>query len=107
MSLQRRINKRGAARTPDRHRADASFYKGITKGMTKSQVNHPLKGKKDGACNRTACQKPLANETDDQFMDGNFTGGPKLYYCRHCALDFDIWDRQSGDPVRIKREPKQ
>lgn len=67
---------------------------------------HPDKGKENGRCNRTACQRPLADESEHQFMDGLFTGGPRLFYCGYCALEFDMWDYRSGDPVRIKREPK-
>lgn len=64
---------------------------------------HPDKGKENGRCNRTACQRPLKDELEHQFMDG---GGPRLYYCSYCALEFDRWDYRSGDRVRIKREPK-
>lgn len=67
----------------------------------------PDKGQKDGSCNRTACQMPLAAEPAHQFMDGNFTGRGRLYYCAKCAADFDDWDYRSGDRVRIAREPKQ
>lgn len=66
----------------------------------------PDKGLADGSCNRTACQLPLAGEPMDQFMRGNFTGGPRLHYCAKCARDFDDWDYRSGDPVRIEREAK-
>lgn len=66
----------------------------------------PDKGKANGSCNRTACQAPLAHEPVHQFMDGNFTGGPRLHYCARCATDFDDWDHRSGDRVRIQREPK-
>lgn len=66
----------------------------------------PDKGKANGSCNRTACQYPLADEPVHQFMDGNFTGGPRLHYCAKCAADFDDWDHRSGDRIRIRREPK-
>lgn len=69
-------------------------------------TNNPDKGQKDGSCNRTACQRPLKDELEHQFMDGIFTGGPRLYYCAGCAREFDRWDFRSGDRVRIKREPK-
>lgn len=78
--------------------------------ITVEDRNPPLKadkGKADGSCNRTACQSPLAEEFEHQFMDGNFTGGPRLHYCEKCAADFDKWDHQSGDRVRIKREWKE
>lgn len=69
-------------------------------------ANSPDKGLANGSCNRKACQDPLADEPVHQFMDGIFTGGPRLHYCARCAADFDKWDHQSGDLVRIKREPK-
>lgn len=65
-----------------------------------------VKGAANGLCNRTACQRPLSDEPIHQFMDGNFTGGPRLHYCSECAADFDKWDHQSGRVVRITREPK-
>lgn len=64
------------------------------------------KGQANGSCNRTACQAPLSHEPTHQFMDGIFTGGPRLHYCATCAADFDAWDRRSGDMIRISREPK-
>lgn len=59
----------------------------------------PLKGEKDGNCNRTACQRPLRGRKQ-WYMDGNFTGGPRVYYCDDCARDFTRWDMRSGDPIR-------
>ena len=70
-----------------------------------SEIKHD-KGLANGSCNRTACQAPLADEPAHQFMDGIFTGGPRLHYCARCASDFDAWDFRSGDLVRIKREQK-
>jgi len=64
------------------------------------------KGHANGSCNRTACQAPLADEPVHQFMEGIFTGGPRLHYCIRCAADFDSWDFRSGDRVRISREDK-
>lgn len=95
MSLQRRIN--GRAKGKPTH---------VIQVRDRTSSNKPDKGMENGSCNRTACQAPLAHEPEHQFMDGNFTGGPKLFYCRKCAWDFDDWDHKSGDPVRIKREPK-
>lgn len=72
----------------------------------------PDKGKKDGSCNRTACQRPLAMESEHQFMEAPFTAGERLYYCAYCAITFDRVDadnRRSGAsvlPNRITREPK-
>lgn len=70
-----------------------------------AQLN-PDKGHANGSCNRTACQVPLAHEPTHQFMEGIFTGGPRLHYCTTCAADFDAWDYRSSDRVRISREPK-
>lgn len=70
------------------------------------------KGKENGSCNRSACQAPLKDEPVHQFMSGNFTGGPRLYYCAKCAITFDGIDednRRRGAstlPNRIEREPK-
>ena len=94
MGLQRNINKKKTKKSP------------VVVVSGRSSTNNPDKGHMNGSCNRTACQRPLAEEHIHQFMDGNFTGGPKLYYCEDCAFEFDKWDRQSGDPVRIKRESK-
>lgn len=68
----------------------------------------PDKGQPDGSCNRTACQAPLADEIEHQFMEGLCTGGPRLHYCTPCAREFDRWDRidQPGQPPRITRELK-
>lgn len=59
----------------------------------------PDKGEKDGSCNFTHCQRPLLG-TVQYYMDGNFTGRGRLYYCRHCAEDCIRWDNKIGDPVR-------
>lgn len=75
-------------------------------------ANHPEKGKENGRCNRTACQRPLQDEREHQFMDGPFTGGPRLFYCAGCAHIFDRVDNDnrfrgaSTLPNRIQREPK-
>lgn len=71
-----------------------------------SPIN-PDKGLANGSCDRTACQRPLCEEPEHQFMDGIFTGGPRLHYCKPCADDFDDWDRRSGDRQRIQRQAKE
>lgn len=63
-------------------------------------TNKPDKGHKDGSCNVTACQAPLKG-TMQGYMEGNFTGGPRLYYCETHCLAFNDWDKRSGDPRRI------
>ena len=50
------------------------------------------KGKKDGSCNRTACQAPLAGRRQYYMRDHMTTDG-RLYYCEPCAIDFTHWDR--------------
>lgn len=77
--------------------------------LSTSDVKLLVKGEANGLCNRSACLAPLADEPQHQFMDGNFTGGPRLHYCEKCAKDFDKWDAidmKDGEPRRIKREPK-
>lgn len=64
--------------------------------------NNPDKGQANGSCNRTACQAPLADEPIHQFMEGNFTGGPRLHYCAKCAREFDRWD-QIDRPMELRR----
>lgn len=73
-----------------------------------SEMTGPVKGAADGLCNRSACQAPLAIEPTHQFMDGNFTGGPRLHYCERCSKEFDKWDAIDNPrgPRRIKREAK-
>jgi hypothetical protein len=105
-TLQRKIDKHAASRRPPVFMMRDRLHKAITAGCPPEVVNKPEKGKENGACNRTACQAPLAAEPEHQFMDGNFTGGPRLHYCAKCARDFDQWDHRSGDPIRIKRELK-
>lgn len=85
---------------------EAAYERVMRQAGADASRNNPDKGEKDGSCNRTACQRPLADEFEHQFMSGNFTGGPRLYYCSRCARDFDEWDYRSGDAVRIQREPK-
>lgn len=75
-------------------------------GLAYNGPNMPDKGQANGSCNRSACQMPLAGEPVHQFMEGNFTGGPRLHYCATCAADFDDWDHRSGDRIRIRRELK-
>lgn len=108
MSLQRRINRRAATTRPPEHVYQSRLAGTVREGSE----NNPDKGHKDGSCNRTACQRPLAMETEHQFMEPPFTAGERLYYCAYCALDFDridIRNRETGAstlPNRITRERK-
>lgn len=102
MSLQRRINRRSAQPAPAKRSSTVEV----------ASENNADKGLKNGSCNRTACQHPLAEEPTHQFMAPPFTAGERLYYCAHCSLDFDRIDEQnrlagaSTLPNRITREPK-
>lgn len=106
MSLQRKINRQGGTRRPNGHRYDFKMQRAITTGVPAPTINKPDKGKLNGSCNRTACQAPLADELDHQFMIVSGTANQRLYYCAHCARDFDDWDHRSGDRIRIAREVK-
>jgi hypothetical protein len=57
------------------------------------------KGQKDGSCNRTACQLPLAGREQWAMRDFMVRDG-KLYYCADCAMKFHEADRQFGEPLR-------
>ncbi len=60
----------------------------------------PKKGKKDGLCNRSACQAPLAGK-EQWFMKDHMTAG-RLYYCGACARDFNSSDRRYGEEPRCQ-----
>lgn len=65
------------------------------------------KGKKDGRCNRTACQHrigahPELSEYAPQFvMEPPFTAGEQLFYCRVCAAMFTESDDRFGNDRRV------
>lgn len=59
---------------------------------------HPLKGKKNGRCNRTACQAPL--EDDANWSMHDYMTGGRLYYCTPCARRFTEADLQFREPIR-------
>jgi hypothetical protein len=59
----------------------------------------PGKGKKDGNCNRTACQAPLKGGEQWYMRDYGTTNG-RLYYCGRCARQFNDSDRQFKEPQR-------
>ena len=63
--------------------------------------NGPLldeKGKRDGACNRTACQLPLAGLPRWSMQD--YSKGGRLYYCQKCVDLFHEHDRSIGQTLR-------
>ena len=61
----------------------------------------PDKGKKNGSCNRTACQVPLTGQPQFWMQDYTITNG-RLYYCARCEIEFSKWDRidRPGAPLR-------
>lgn len=67
--------------------------------------NRPDKGKRDGSCNRTACQDNLAGQPRWSMRD--YMGGEdsRLYYCVTCKDDFTKSDRQFGEPIRCSIHP--
>lgn len=54
-------------------------------------MNKPDKGKKDGSCNVTACQAPLAGTMQGYMRDHMIQNG-RLYYCERCCHRFNEWD---------------
>lgn len=61
-------------------------------GLGYNGPNMADKGVKDGSCNRTACQLPLAGKPQFWMQDLTTHNG-RLYYCAHCARLFDESDR--------------
>jgi hypothetical protein len=69
------------------------------------------KGLKDGHCNRSACQAPLAGEWEStgerySMIDHETFTDARLYYCANCAAQFDMADRQMMNAPRITRETR-
>lgn len=79
---------------------ETKAFKSSERDWGRSQLN-PDKGQKDGSCNRTACQAPLAGRPQYYMRDYGTTDG-RLYYCEPCAIDFTHWDRidRPGQPFR-------
>jgi hypothetical protein len=69
------------------------------RGLPPGPVLHPDKGKLNGRCNRTACQRPLSTANRNQWYRTEYDG-TKLYYCGVCARDFNLYDMQTGWPPR-------
>jgi hypothetical protein len=70
------------------------------------EPNREDKGKRDGSCNRTACQDNLAGF--ERWSMRNFSydeGVNRLFYCRTCAYDFNQSDKQFGEPLRCSIYP--
>ena len=66
----------------------------------------PDKGKKDGSCNRTACQRPLRGKRQYYMRDYMVQDG-RLYYCEPCEREFTRWDRidRPGEELRCTLDP--
>jgi len=65
----------------------------------------PGKGKRDGNCNRTACQAPLEGEEQWTMRDHEtLVEGKRLYYCGICARDFNNHDVRMGWEPRCTLE---
>jgi len=81
---------RAKAVTPEECKAAGVMFNGLM----------PDKGEKNGSCNRTACQMPLAGKP--QFWMKNHSTGGRLYYCGPCEVEFSKWDRidRPGEPMR-------
>lgn len=67
------------------------------------------KGLKDGHCNRRACQSPLQIEWDTlgqrySMRDHETFTDARLYYCAHCAGQFDLADMRNHAERRITVE---
>lgn len=81
--------ERERAMSPDEAHANGTSYQGDLL---------ETKGKRDGNCNRTACQRSLAGMPRWSMHD-HMTGG-RLYYCQRCVDLFHESDRQFREPLR-------
>lgn len=65
----------------------------------------PGKGKRDGNCNRTACQVPLEGHQQWTMRDHETNvEGKRLYYCGECASMFNAFDLSQGYEPRCRLE---
>ena len=60
-------------------------------------MNKPDKGLKNGSCNVTACQKPIANAS-------YFNKSTKAYYCAECAEGIN-WEGGRADVMKLYGVP--
>lgn len=63
-------------------------------------TNKPDKGKKDGSCNVTACQAPLAGTMQGWMRDHTVQNG-RFYYCERCCRRFNEYDDSIREQRRI------
>ena len=66
----------------------------------------PTKGLKNGHCNRSGCQAPLAGQPQSSMVDHETATNARLFYCERCTDAFDRSDRRyAGGVLRCTREP--
>ncbi len=64
----------------------------VSNGPDGPETADPMrKGKKDGNCNRAACQAPLKGRRQFWMTEMGKTNG-RLYYCGRCEFEFSSWD---------------
>lgn len=63
-------------------------------------ANKTDKGKKDGSCNVTACQAPLAGTMQGWMVNHTVANG-RFYYCGKCCHRFNEYDDRIRQPRRI------
>lgn len=68
--------------------------------MGGATANKPDKGHKDGSCNVTACQAPLAGTMQGWMVNYVVTNG-RLYYCERCCRRFNEYDDSIRESRRI------
>jgi hypothetical protein len=106
-ALEEKIGPLGS-RVTDFSRSRYAYIEGESpvdahmRGVGYSGPEMPDKGHKDGSCNRSACQLPLAGARQ-WWMKDHMTGG-RLYYCDGCAHKFNQADREFRDPQRCTLE---
>lgn len=86
-------------RAIERAEAEASPVRAAAAGQGYSGPLMPDKGQKDGSCNRTACQLPLAGQPQFWMKDHMVANG-RLYYCRACERKFTEADRRFREELR-------
>lgn len=88
------------------HRDGETPLEAYSRGVGYSGPVMPDKGLRDGSCNRTACQLPLAGQEQWTIPTYGGSGGTEgnFYYCKLCAAKFADADREFGQPFRCTLE---
>jgi hypothetical protein len=102
------VNRRGESAAEVRSRMEAACP--VETSNDKFNPRTKLfenKGRKDGRCNRTACQRRIGNHPElpaprPQFVMERPYSSHDLFYCQRCHEDFVTWDRQIGQPDRTR-----